>query len=73
MKPPDRIPVVHRVERRHLVHAHGRHLQDARHLIHDADARETVLPLPEVEQGHHGRFLVLRRVAFEDLGDEFLV
>lgn len=73
MEPPHRIPVIHCVESRDLVHAHRRHLQDARHLIHDADTREAVLPLPEIEQGHHGGFFVLQRVAFEDLGDEFLV
>lgn len=73
MKPPDRIPVVHGVEGRHLVDAHGRHLQQPRHLVHDTDAREAVLPLPEIEQRHHGRFFVLRWVPLEDLGDELLV
>ena len=32
-----------------------------------------MLSLPEIQQGHHGSFLVLGRVAFEDFGDEFLV
>ena len=32
-----------------------------------------MLPLAEVEEGHHGGFFVLRGVAFEDFGDELLV
>ena len=71
MIPPNRRPIIHRIKRRHLINPHRRHLQPPRHLVHDAQAREAVLPLPEVEQGHDGGFLVLRRVAFEDFGDEF--
>lgn len=73
MKPPHRIAVVHGVERGHLIHPHRRHLQQPRDLIHDAYTREAVLPLAQVEKRHHGRFLVLRGVALEDFGDEFLV
>lgn len=32
-----------------------------------------MLALAQIEQRHHGRFFVLRGVAFEDLGDELLV
>lgn len=73
MKPPHRIPVIHRIERRYLIHPHWRHLQDLSHLVHDADTGEAVLPLAEIEEGHHGGFFVLRGVAFQDFGDEFLV
>ena len=41
--------------------------------MHDAYAGEAVLPLAEIEKGHHGGFLVLWRVALEDLLDELLV
>ena len=70
---PDRISVVHCIKRGYLVHPHGGHLQQPGDFIHDADAREAVLPLTQIQQGHHGGFLVLRRVPFEDLGNEFLV
>lgn len=73
MKPAHWIPIIHGIKCRHLIDAHGWHLQYPGHLVHDADAGKAMLPLPEVEQGHHGRFLVLRRVAFEDFGDESLV
>ena len=73
VKPPYRIPVVHCIERRHFVHPHRRHLQQARHLIHHADAREPELALAEIEERHHGCFFVLGRVPLQDLGDEFLV
>ncbi len=69
----DRVPVVHGVEGGHLVDAHGRHLQQARHLVHHRDGGEAVLALAEVEQRHHGGFFVLRWVAFEDLRDDGLV
>lgn len=32
-----------------------------------------MLSLAKIEQGHHGGFLVLWRIAFQDFGDEFLV
>lgn len=73
MKPPHRIPVVHRVEGCHFVDPHGRHLQPSCHFVHDADAGEAVLALAEIEEGHHGGFFVLRGVAFEDLVDELVV
>lgn len=73
VKAPHWIAIVHGVESRNLVHAHRWHLQSARNLIHDANAGEAVLALTEVKQRHHGGFLVLRRVALEDLGDEFFI
>ena len=73
MEPPHRLTIIHCIESSNLVHAHGRHLQYSRDLVHDADAREAMLPLTEIEQWHHGGFFVLRRVALEDLGDEVLV
>ena len=69
----DRCPVVHGVERRDLVHTHGGHLEEARDLVHDADAAEAVLALAKVEQGHDGGLLVLRGVAGDNLLDEFLI
>jgi hypothetical protein len=67
------ISVVHGVEGGDLVDTHGRHLQYARHLVHDADAREAVLALSEVEERHDGSLLVLRRVPGDNLLDELLV
>lgn len=73
MKPAHRITVVHGVECGDLIDTHRRHLQQPRDLIHDTYTREAMLTLAKVEKRHHGGFLVLRRVAFEDFGDEFLV
>ena len=70
---PNRIPIVHGVERRNLIHPHWRDLQYPRNLIHHAQARESMLSLSEVEDGHHGRLLVLGWVALEDLFDELIV
>jgi hypothetical protein len=66
-------PVVHGVECRDLVHTHGWHLEEARNLVHDTDAAETVLALTEVEQRHNGGLLVLRGVAGDNLLDELLI
>jgi hypothetical protein len=65
--------VVHGIEGRNLIDAHGRHFEQAGDLVHDADGSETGLALAEVEERHDGRLLVLRRVAFEDLGDDGLI
>tara|TARA_R110002003_G_scaffold433_7_gene19750 strand:- start:2170 stop:2613 length:444 start_codon:yes stop_codon:yes gene_type:complete len=65
--------VVHGVERRHLVDTHGRHLQYAGDLVHDADAGESMLALSKVEQRHDGGLLILRRIPRQDLLDELLV
>jgi hypothetical protein len=67
------IPVVHGIEGGDLVDAHRRHLQHACDLVHDADACESVLPLPQVQDGHHGGLLVLGGVSAEDLFDELIV
>ena len=69
----DRCPVVHGVERRDLVHTHGGHLEEARDLVHDADAAEAVLALAEVEERHDGGLLVLRGVPRDNLLDELLI
>ena len=42
------LPVIHRIESGDLVHSHRRHFQDARHLVHDANARVPMLPLTQV-------------------------
>ena len=69
---PDGGPVVHGVEGGDLVDSHGWHLQYPRHFVHHTDAREAMLPLPKVEEWHHGGFLILGWVAFEDLVDQLL-
>jgi hypothetical protein len=63
----DRLAVVHCVEGCDFVDAHGRHLQHAGDLVHNANAGEAVLTLTEVQQRHNGGLLVLGRVALEDL------
>lgn len=67
---PNRLAVVHGVEGSDLVDAHGRHFEHAGDLVHDADACEAVLALPEVEEGHDGGLFVLRRVTLQDFLDE---
>ena len=73
MELANRGAVVHGIERSDLVDAHRGHLKDTSHLVHDADAAEAVLALAEIEQGHDGRLLVLRRVALDDLFDDLLI
>lgn len=68
-----RCPVVHGIERGHLVDSHWRHLKDACDFVHDADAGETMLALAEIKQRHHGGLLVLWRVSLEDLGYDGLI
>ena len=71
MVPSDWVAVVHGIESRDLVHPHGRHFQEPRYLVHDADARPAViLALTEIQQRHDGCFLVLRGVAGEDFLDD---
>ena len=65
--------VVHGVEGGDLVDAGGGHLEQAGDLVHDANGGEAVLALAEVEQGHDGGLLVLRRVPLQDLRDHRLV
>lgn len=67
------VPVVHGVESSNLVYTHWRHLQYPRHLVHDADAAESVLALSEVEERHDGGLFVLRGVPGEDLLDKLLI
>lgn len=67
------VAVVHGVEGCHFVDTHWRHLEYPGHLVHDADAAESVLALAQVEQRHDGRLLVLRGVAGDNLLDELLI
>ena len=61
------VPVEHGVERRHFVHPHGLHFEQLRHVVHNADARPSlVLSLAEVEERDDGRLLVLRWVMRDD-------
>lgn len=69
----DGIPVVHGVEGGNLVDTHGRHLQDASDLVHDADAGEAVLSLAEIEEGHDGGLFVLGWVSGQDFLHQLLV
>ena len=73
MVPSNRRSIIHRVESRNLVNAHRRHLQYLCNLVHHTYTREAMLSLAQVEEGHDRCFLVLRGIAFEDLGDKFLV
>ena len=60
-------PVEHGVERRDFVHPHGLHLEQLRHIVHNADARPSlVLSLAKVEERDDGRLLVLRWVMRDD-------
>jgi hypothetical protein len=70
---PNRISIVHSIEGGNLIHAHWRHLQQPCDLIHNAQAAESMLSLPEIQQGHHGCLFVLRWIAFQDLIDELVV
>lgn len=70
---PDWIPVIHSIERRHLVYPHWRHLEYPRHLVHDTDARKAMLPLSQVQQGHDRRLLVLAWVPAEHFLNEVLI
>ena len=69
----DRSAIIHCVEAGNLVHSRGGHFENPGYLVHDADAGEAVLALAEVEKGHDGSLLVLRRVSLEDLVDDGLV
>lgn len=69
----DRRAVIHGVEGGDFVNAHRWHLEDAGDLVHDADGREAVLALAEVEDRHDGGLLILRRIALQELGDDLLV
>lgn len=74
--PPERdhAPVEHGVERRDLVHPHRSHLEQLRHVVHNADARPPfVLPLAEVEEGDDGRLFVLWRVMRDDFIGAFKI
>ena len=73
MIPSNRIAIVHRIESRDLVHPHWWHLKYPRNLVHDADAREAVLPLSKIEQWHDRCLLVLARVPADHLLDELLI
>lgn len=72
MELPDRVAIVHGVERSDFVHPHRRHLEPSGDLVHDADAGEAVLSLSDVEERHDGALLVLRRISRHDLLDQLL-
>jgi hypothetical protein len=65
----DDAPIKHGIESRDFVDPHRWHFEQLGHVVHNADARPTlVLPLPEVEEGDNGCLLVLVRV----MGDDFI-
>lgn len=68
-----RFSVVHGIKGRDFVNSHGRHFQQTGNLIHDADTGEAMLALSKIKKGHDGSLLVLGRVTFEDLIDDFFV
>ena len=60
-------PIKHGIESCDFVNPHRWHLEHLGHVVHDADARPTlVLPLSEVEEGDNGCLLVLGRVMRDD-------
>jgi hypothetical protein len=67
------VTVVHGVECRNLIDTHWRHLQYPRNLIHDTQARKSMLSLSKIEYGHDCRLFVLGRVSLEDLVNELVV
>jgi hypothetical protein len=67
------LSVVHGVESRDFVNSHRRHLQKPGNLVHDADARETMLALAEIEQGHDSSLFILWGVAVEDFVNDLQV
>ena len=73
MEAPDRIPIIHRVEGCDLVDTHRWHLENPCDFFHDTDTCKTMLPLAKVEEGHHGGFFILGRVAFKNFLDKLLV
>jgi hypothetical protein len=68
-----RSAVVHGVEGGDLVDTHRRHLEQPGDFVHDADAGEAMLSLSQIEEGHHGRFLVLGRIPRQHLFDELFI
>ena len=73
MKSPHRRPIIHAIERSNFIRSHGWHIQQAGHLVHNADTRESMLALSQIQNRHDSRFFVLGRVAGEDFLDEFLI
>ncbi len=62
-------PVEHRVERHDLVHPHGCHFEQLGHVVHNTDARPSlILSLADVKERDDSCFLVLRWV----MGDDFI-
>jgi len=62
------LAVEHGVERCDLVNTHGRHVDEASDIVHDADACPAfVLPLAKVKQRDYGCLLILGRVVGDDL------
>jgi len=69
----NRLAVVHGIEGCDFVNTHRRHLKQPGDLVHDTDASVAVLALTQIQDRHDSSFLVLGRVAFEDLIDELEV
>ena len=70
----DHVPVEHGIERRDFVHSHWLHFEQLRYIIHNADARPSlVLPLAKVEEGNDSCLLVLGRVMRDDFIGTFKV
>lgn len=69
----NRRSIVHSIERGNLIDSHWRHLQYPRNLVHDTQARKSMLPLTQIQNWHNSGFLVLWGVSLEDLVDELVV
>lgn len=67
----DGCPIVHGIESSHLVHTHGRHIQNLSDLVHGNERNPSSaamlrhvlgLLLSEVQERHDGRSLVVARI-----------
>lgn len=61
-------PVEHGIEGRDFVHPHRWHLKELCDVVHNADARPSlVLPLSDVKERNDRSLLVLRRISGNNL------
>jgi hypothetical protein len=66
--------VEHSVERCHLIHLHGSHVQDLGYLVHCREGKEVlILLLSKEEHWDACRFLVVGRVLFEQLSNLLII
>eukprot|EP00804_Cyclotella_cryptica_P023792 CCRYP_011170-RC/>CCRYP_011170-RC protein AED:0.44 eAED:1.00 QI:0/0/0/1/0/0/2/0/121 len=67
-------PIEHGVERSHLVHAGGVHLNNLSHLVHGRDREpSSVLTLSEIEEGDDAGLFVVGGIFGEDFVDTLVL